>query len=168
MIVNNQRPVGSFYEGPIMRSFYISFLCYLNKLLNKESIYLWFEAPWCSCGWSCKFSLHSRHNGRDGVSNNRCLDCLLDHLFSRRSKKTPKLCVISLCEGNSPVTCEFPAHRASNAENVFIWWRHYASPGSDPTFSFTICTLHTVLFWLSTFCSDGSTSCVASNCNKQS
>ena len=26
-----------------------------------------------------------------------------------------------LC-GNSPVTGEFPAKRASNAENVFIWW----------------------------------------------
>ena len=29
-----------------------------------------------------------------------------------------------LCEGNSTVTGEFPAQRASNAENVSIWWRH--------------------------------------------
>ena len=28
--------------------------------------------------------------------------------------------------GNSLVTCEFPAQRASNAENVSIWWRHHA------------------------------------------
>ena len=28
-------------------------------------------------------------------------------------------------EGNSPVTGEFPAQRASNAENVSIWWRHH-------------------------------------------
>ena len=27
--------------------------------------------------------------------------------------------------GNSPVTGEFPAHMASNAENVSIWWRHH-------------------------------------------
>ena len=27
-------------------------------------------------------------------------------------------------EWNSPVTSEFPAPRASNAENVSIWWRH--------------------------------------------
>ena len=27
--------------------------------------------------------------------------------------------------GNSPVTGEFPAQRASNAENVSIWWRHH-------------------------------------------
>ena len=30
------------------------------------------------------------------------------------------------CAGNSPVTGEFPAQMASNAENVSIWWRHYA------------------------------------------
>ena len=27
--------------------------------------------------------------------------------------------------GNSPVIGEFPAQRSSNAENVFIWWRHH-------------------------------------------
>ena len=32
---------------------------------------------------------------------------------------------LALCEGNSPVTVEFPAQRASNAENVPIWWRHH-------------------------------------------
>ena len=46
-------------------------------------------------------------------------------LFRRRSKKTSKLRVTGLCEGNSPVTGEFPAQRASNAENVSIWWRHH-------------------------------------------
>ena len=30
-----------------------------------------------------------------------------------------------LCAGNSPVTGEFPAQMASNAENVLIWWRHH-------------------------------------------
>ena len=29
------------------------------------------------------------------------------------------------CAGNSPVTGEIPAQRASNAENVSIWWRHH-------------------------------------------
>ena len=33
----------------------------------------------------------------------------------RRSKKTSKLHVTGLCEGNSPVTSEFPTQRASNA-----------------------------------------------------
>ena len=31
---------------------------------------------------------------------------------------------LALCAGNSPVTGEFPAQKASNAENVSIWWRH--------------------------------------------
>ena len=64
------------------------------------------------------------HNGLDGVSNHQPHDCLLNRSFRRRSKKTPKLRVIGLCVGNSPVTCEFPAQRASIAENVSIWWRH--------------------------------------------
>ena len=40
----------------------------------------------------------------------------------RRLKKTSKLRVAGLCDGNSPVTGEFPAQMASNAENVSIWW----------------------------------------------
>ena len=43
----------------------------------------------------------------------------------RRSKETSKLRVTGLCEGNSPVTGEFPAQMASNAVNVSIWWRHH-------------------------------------------
>ena len=40
-------------------------------------------------------------------------------------KENIKLRVIGLCVGNSPVTGEFPAQNASNAENVSIWWRHH-------------------------------------------
>ena len=36
----------------------------------------------------------------------------------RRSKQTPTLRVTGFCEGNSPVTGEFPAQKASNAENA--------------------------------------------------
>ena len=43
----------------------------------------------------------------------------------RRSKKTSKLRVTGLFVVNSPVTCEFTAQSASNAENVSIWWRHH-------------------------------------------
>ena len=35
---------------------------------------------------------------------------------------------LAFCEGNSPVTGEFPAQRTSNAEKVFIWWRHHVPP----------------------------------------
>ena len=50
-----------------------------------------------------------RHNGCDDVSNHQHHHCLLNRLFRRRSKKTSKLRVTSLCAGNSPVTGEFPA-----------------------------------------------------------
>ena len=69
--------------------------------------------------------LRWRHNECDGVSNHQRLDCLFSRLFRRRSKKWSKLRVIGLCEGNSPVTREFPAQSASNGENVSIWWRHH-------------------------------------------
>ena len=69
-----------------------------------------------------------RHNERDGVSNNQPHDCLRNRLFWRRSKETSKLRVTGLCEGNSPETGEFPAQMASNAENVFFWWRHHVPP----------------------------------------
>ena len=65
------------------------------------------------------------HNGRDGVSDHQSYDCLLNRLFRCRPKKTSKLRITGLCEGNSPVTGEFPAQGASHAENVFIWWCHH-------------------------------------------
>ena len=43
----------------------------------------------------------------------------------RSSNKTSKLRVTGLCEGGSLVTGEFPAQRASDAENVSMWWRHH-------------------------------------------
>ena len=70
-------------------------------------------------------SLQWRYNEWDGVSNHRRPHCLLNHLFGRRSKKTSTLRVTGLCAGNSPVTGEFPSQKASNTENVSIWWRHH-------------------------------------------
>ena len=69
--------------------------------------------------WSI-VGLQWRHNDHDGVSNHHPHDCLLNRLFRRRSKKTSKLCA-----------GDFPAQRASNVENVSIWWRHHGkiTPG---------------------------------------
>ena len=69
-------------------------------------------------------TLQWRHNERDGFSNHWHLECLLKHLFRCRSKKSSKFCVTGLCEGNT-VTYGFPSQRASNAENVSIWWCHH-------------------------------------------
>ena len=75
------------------------------------------------------------HNRCDGVSNQGRLDCLLNRLFGRRSKKTSKLCVTVLCEGNPPVTGGFPSQRASNTENVSIQQQHH-----DPFYHTSIAT----------------------------
>ena len=75
--------------------------------------------------WRLSETLPWRHNGRDSDSNHQPHDCLLNRVFRRRSKKTSKLRVTGLCAGNSPGTGEFPAQRASYAENVSIWWRHH-------------------------------------------
>ena len=101
----------------------------------------------CDAIWrhSCDrllLSLQWRHNGCNGVSNYRRFDCLLNRLFRRRSKKTSKLRVTGLCEGNPPVTDGFPSQRASNAENVCIWWRHHVNVDSKH---------HSVIFMYSYF-----------------
>ena len=43
------------------------------------------------------------------------------------SKKTSKLRVTGLSEGNPPMTGGFPLQRASGVQNVSIWWRHHDS-----------------------------------------
>ena len=87
----------------------------------------WRRVRWCRYSPSnlYRLILHWCYNERDGVSNNQPHDCLLNRLFRCRSKKTSKLRVTGLFEGNSPLTDEFPAQRASTAENVSIWWRHH-------------------------------------------
>ena len=63
-------------------------------------------------------TLKWRHNAHDGVSNHRRLDCILNCLFKGRSKKTSKLRVTGLCEGNSPVAGEFP-HKGPVTQRMF-------------------------------------------------
>ena len=74
-----------------------------------------------------RLTLQWCHNGRDGVSNHRRLESILNRLFRRKSKKTSKFRVTGFCEGNSPVTSEFPARRAGNSEKNTIWWRHHGA-----------------------------------------
>ena len=89
---------------------------------------LWGNPPWLMDSLH-RWPLQWRHNGHNSVSNHQPDDCLLNRLFRRRSKKTSKLCVTGLCVGNSPGTGEFPAQKASNAENFSSWWHHNASNG---------------------------------------
>ena len=90
-------------------------------------------------------------------------DCLPNGLFKRRSNKTSKLRVTGLCEGNSPVTVEFPAQRANDAENVSIWWRHHVIPEYD------LCR-GILVTWITVSMADSvqqiiSTACVIADCH---
>ena len=83
---------------------------------------VWIPVVGGHCVWLVT-SLQWRHNGE--LASQITTHCLLNRLLERRSKKTSKLRVTGLCAGNSPVTGEFPAQMASNAENISIWWRHH-------------------------------------------
>ena len=84
-------------------------------------------------------SLQWRHNGHYGASNHQPHHCLLNRWFGQRSKKTSKLRVTGLCEGNSPVTCAFLSQRASNAVNVSIWCHHvWSLKNNDMLYHFSM------------------------------
>ena len=59
-----------------------------------------------------------RHNEHDSVSNHQPRGCLLNRLFRRRSKKTPKLRVTGLCVGNSPGPVNSP-HKEPVTRKMF-------------------------------------------------
>ena len=77
-------------------------------------------------------------NERHVVSNHRPFDCLFNSLIGTHIKETLKPALLALCEGNSPVTSEFPAQRASNAETASIWWRHHTQPLYNDTVNTSI------------------------------
>ena len=58
------------------------------------------------------------HNDHDSVSNHQPHDCLLKHLFRRRSKTTSKLRVTGLCVGNSPGPVNSP-HKGPVTRKMF-------------------------------------------------
>ena len=111
-------------------SVYISlfFLTWHNKTRNKDwkrwSVYIV-----CVFHSLCLCSAAAHYNDvimSTMASQITSLIIVCSTVYSRRrSKKTSKLRFTGLCEGNSLVTGEFPAQRASNAENVSIWWRHH-------------------------------------------
>ena len=61
------------------------------------------------------------------ASQTASLAILTQSFIQGQIQETSKLRVTGLCERNSPVTGEFPARKASNAENASIWWRHHVN-----------------------------------------
>ena len=69
----------------------------------------WLMAFRTEVDWPCSIEIFAIHHS----------DVIMTTMASQLTSIT------GLGEGNSPVTVEFPAQRASNAENVSIWWRHH-------------------------------------------
>ena len=49
--------------------------------------------------WNCFIALQWRHNERDGIAYDQPHDCLLNHLFRRRSKKTSNSASLAFVKG---------------------------------------------------------------------
>ena len=81
---------------------------FANVLQNQLSnAFAWKKRLWILYA-NFNQTLQWRHNEHDGISNHQHPDCLLSCLLRRRSRKTSKLCVTGLCEGNPPVTGGLP------------------------------------------------------------
>ena len=94
-----------------------------------------------------------RHNKRDGVSNHRRLDCLLNRFFRRRSRKTSKFHVTGLCAGNSPVTGN-SRHKGPVTRKMFpfddVTWQMHPTSGAILTIFFKV-TLEIMLSFYKAF-----------------
>ena len=88
-----------------------------------------FDSLWTSKFWQiCNLQLPHCNDIIMGMLAFRITSTTIVYstLYSRRiSKKTPKVRITGLSAGNSQVTSEFPTQRASNAENVSIWWHYH-------------------------------------------
>ena len=82
------------------------------------------------------------HNERNGVSNHQSHECLPNRLFWHRWKKTSKIRVTGLCEGNSPVTMNSPhkgpvTRKILPFDDVIMTWksinpRYFEETNMDP------------------------------------
>ena len=123
----------------IKRRFMIWQMRFFQYLLWSGQIHVGHYVP--GCPWRHEFpginaqtsstdvppTLHWRHNDHHGVSNHQPHGCLLNRLFRRRSKKTPKLRVTGLCVGNSPGPVsspqKWPVTRKMFPFDDVIMWR---------------------------------------------
>ena len=81
-------------------------------LADVAKVIVWsFVPPTPVTGTITVISLQWRHNERNGASNRRRIDCLLNRLFRRRSKKISKLSVTGLRVGGGGGGGEFTGDR---------------------------------------------------------
>ena len=129
LYILNENPYKHLRQWQFIHAMIAGFIIFAITEHSNYCVHVCVWALWCFvtfCYWpTLSIFLQWRHNGSDGVSNNQPRDCSLKRSFGCRSKNAPKLPVTGLFQGNSPMTGEFLAQRASNVENVSIWWRHH-------------------------------------------
>ena len=157
----NSPVTGEFHaQRPMTRSFDVFFDLRLNKRLSKQSWGRWFETPsrssWRHCSAPSLLSIHFEmchkipHSFRFTTamlcsffkylsdvmmsamaSQITGVSIVYSNIRSGANKKNSKAPRHWPLWGDSPVTGELPAWRASNSENVSIWWRHHhtSKPG---------------------------------------
>ena len=105
--------------------------CVMSSLIGwdlAQLVFLW--GLWSVC--YLLSALLGQHNGCDRVSNHQGGRGVASRLFTEwfvqvQIKENIKalICVTGLCEGNSPVTGEFPSQRVRDVENFSIWWHNH-------------------------------------------
>ena len=98
----------------------------LTKVLLKMR---WFWR-WLSCRWfekpcrPCTITVHYNDVIMSAMASQITgVSIVCAGVCSGVDQRTSKLRVTGLCDEKPPVTGGFPSQRASNAENVSIWWR---------------------------------------------
>ena len=143
-------------QRPVTRSFDVFFDLRLNKRLSKQPWGWWFEPPSWSL-WrhrsdhirvydplrdvvflgarkmqdNHKTAKHYHYNDvimGTAASRIPSLTIVFAIVYSGTyQRKHQSFASLAFVQGNSPVTGEFPVQRASNAENVSIWWLHHVT-----------------------------------------
>ena len=95
--------------------------------LQDVMIWLWCTRAWCLVVCHiCRFDHYGDVIMAAMASQITSLTIICSNVYSGADQREhQKLRVTGLCAGNSPMTGEFPAQRASKSENVSIWWRHH-------------------------------------------
>ena len=116
----------SFYLILRWRQFHA--LCGKCMCLYGTISFIWVShAPADSARLVSHYELHECHV----LLNHRSFNFLFNSIFDPHQRNI-KSTLLALCEGNSPVTCEFPAQRHSNAEKSFhLMTSSCAWPPSD-------------------------------------
>ena len=131
--------VANFGYSP--NKYFFAFVDYFMKLYINWSWVIWRDTCCIFTGWKFETSNKIREKTQLSIFSNtssrkipqslvaatlviHIMLSLLNHYsYVIMSAMTSQ--ITGLCEGNSPVTGEFPSQRASNADNVSHWWRHH-------------------------------------------